>query len=215
MSPFRVLIIDDSEMAREGIRLILEGDPAFEVVAEGGSGEEALTLSELWMPDLILMDIRMPGMGGLEATRLLKQKYPYVKVVMVTVSDDIVHLFDALKKGAQGYLLKNMNPEAWHEYLKAIAVDEAPMTRELAFRILKELSPIGAESEDDSPLTVREREILGLVAKGQSNKEISSNLDISEHTVKNHLKNILQKLHLENRVQLARYAYEQGWMGRK
>ncbi|GIP26125.1 transcriptional regulatory protein DegU [Paenibacillus sp. J23TS9] len=215
MSTFRVMIIDDSEMAREGIRMILEDDPAFEVVAEGSSGEEALMLSEIWMPDLILMDIQMPGMGGLEATKRLKEKYPYVKVVMVTVSDDIAHLFDALKKGAQGYLLKNLKPEAWHEYLRAIAVDEAPMTRELAFRILKELSPMGTQDDHSSPLTAREREILGLVAKGLSNKEISSHLDISEHTVKNHLKNILQKLHLDNRVQLARYAYEQGWMGRR
>jgi DNA-binding NarL/FixJ family response regulator len=209
------MIIDDSEMAREGIRMILEDNPAFEVVAEGKSGEEALMLSEIWMPDLILMDIQMPGIGGLEATKRLKEKYPYVKVVMVTVSDDIAHLFDALKKGAQGYLLKNLKPEAWHEYLQAIAVDEAPMTRELAFRILKELSPMGTQDDHVSPLTAREREILGLVAKGLSNKDISGHLDISEHTVKNHLKNILQKLHLENRVQLARYAYEQGWMGRR
>ncbi|MEF3312113.1 response regulator transcription factor [Paenibacillus sp. GYB004] len=215
MSTFRVIIIDDSEMAREGIRMILESDPTFEVVAEGSSGEEALALSEAWMPDMILMDIQMPGIGGLEATKRLKEKYPYVKVVMVTVSDDIAHLFDALKKGAQGYLLKNLKPDAWHEYLKAIAVDEAPMTRELAFRILKELSPIGSNESQASPLTSREREILGLVAKGMSNKDISSNLDISEHTVKNHLKNILQKLHLENRVQLARYAYEQGWMSKR
>lgn len=213
MQTFRVMIVDDSELAREGIRMILEGDPAFQVVAEGCSGEEALALNEVWMPDIILMDIQMPGMGGLEATKRLKETYPYVKVVMVTVSDDITHLFDALKKGAQGYLLKNLKPDAWHEYLKAIAVDEAPMTRELAFRILKEFSPMGhVDEEESSPLTSREREILGLVAKGMSNKDISSTLDISEHTVKNHLKNILQKLHLENRVQLARYAYEQGWM---
>lgn len=215
MQNFRVMIVDDSELAREGMRMILEGDPAFEVVAEAGNGEEALALSEVWMPDLILMDIQMPGMGGLEATKRLKEKYPYVKVVMVTVSDDITHLFDALKKGAQGYLLKNLKPDAWHEYLKAIAFDEAPMTRELAFRILKEFSPMGSvEGDGTSPLTNREREILGLVAKGLSNKDISSKLDISEHTVKNHLKNILQKLHLENRVQLARYAYEHGWMNK-
>ncbi|WP_152392693.1 response regulator [Paenibacillus guangzhouensis] len=215
MSAFRVIVIDDSEMAREGIRMILESDPAFVVVAEGCSGEEVIALTEQWLPDLILMDIQMPGMGGLEATRQLKERYPFVKVVVVTVSDDIVHLFDAIKKGAQGYLLKNMKPEAWHEYLRAIAIDEAPMTRELAFRILKEMSPMGAGKEQNSPLTVREREILGLVAKGQSNKEISFQLDISEHTVKNHLKNILHKLNLDNRVQLARYAYEQGWMNKR
>lgn len=215
MSRFRVVVVDDNDNAREGIRMILDDDPVFEVVAEGCSGEEALALTEQWMPDLILMDIQMPGMGGLEATKRLKDKYPYVKVVMVTVSDDIAHLFDALKKGAQGYLLKNLKPESWHEYLKAIAVDEAPMTRELAFRILKEFSQFDDSPEQWSPLTNREREILGLVAKGMSNKDISGALDISEHTVKNHLKNILQKLHLENRVQLARYAYEKGWMGKK
>ena len=212
---FRVMIVDDSEMAREGIRMILEDDPAFEVVAECGSGEEALVLSERWMPDLILMDIQMPGMGGLEATKRIKEKYPYVKVVMVTVSDDIAHLFDALKKGAQGYLLKNLKPEEWQEYLKAIAIDETPMTRELAFRILKELSPKEANGTGSSPLTIREHEILTQVARGLSNKDISNKLYISEHTVKNHLKNILQKLHLENRVQLARYVYEQGWMGKR
>lgn len=133
---------------------------------------------------------------------------------MVTVSDDIAHLFDALKKGAQGFLLKNLEPESWYEYLKAIAVDDAPVTRELAFRILKELSPMGSEESGTDPLTVREREILGLVAKGLCNKDISEKLNISEHTVKNHLKHILQKLHLENKVQLARYAYEQSWMSK-
>lgn len=214
MSKFRVLIIDDSEMAREGIRIILEGDPSFELVAQGSTGEEALTLCERFMPDLILMDIQMPGMGGLEATKKLKEIYPYIKVVMVTVSDDVAHLFDALKKGAQGYLLKNMEPEAWHEYLKAVAIDEAPVTRELAYRILKEMSPLRADEVQAHPLTEREREILVLVANGMSNKEISSQLNISEHTVKNHLKNILQKLHLANRVQIARYAYEHGWVGK-
>lgn len=209
---FRVLIVDDSEYAREGIRTILDMDPTFEVVAEARNGTEAIALTEQWMPDLILMDIQMPGMDGLEATRRIKNKYPYVKIVMVTVSDDIAHLFDALKKGAQGYLLKNLNPESWHEYLKAIAVDEAPMTRELAFRILKEFSTREKPSANASPLTGREQEILGLVAKGMSNRDISQRLEISEHTVKNHLKNILHKLHLENRVQLTRYAYEQGLM---
>ncbi|MBA9085620.1 DNA-binding NarL/FixJ family response regulator [Fontibacillus solani] len=213
-SRFRVLIIDDSDMAREGMRTILGSDPAFEIVAEGSSGEEALELTELWMPDLILMDIQMPGMGGLEATKLVKENFPYVKIVMVTVSDDITHLFDALKKGAQGYLLKNLKPESWHEYLKAIAIDEAPMSRELAFRILKEFSQYERPDVSESPLTAREKEILGLVAEGLSNRDISNQLNISEHTTKNHLKNILQKLHLENRVQLTKYAYEQGWMNK-
>ena len=212
---FRVLIIDDSEQARQGIRTILSADPVFEVVAEGASGEEALELTAKWMPDLILMDIRMPGMDGLEATKRVKEQYPYVKIVMVTVSDDIAHLFDALKRGAQGYLLKNLQPSSWIEYLKAICFDEAPMTRELAFRILKEFSPADAPAAEQksSPLTPRETEILHLVAKGLSNRDISQQLNISEYTVKNHLKNIFHKLHLENRVQLVRYVYERSWMG--
>lgn len=227
-SHFRVLIVDDHAHAREGMREILAGDPDFEVIGEADSAEQALEFIDQWMPDLILMDIRMKGMDGLEATKIIKERYPYVKIVMVTVSDNITHLFEALKKGAQGYLIKNLQPSAWLEYLRAIALDEAPMTRELAFRILKEFSGgwdaesvvSGGESSQQSEqvqgkvrasvLTMREREILERVAKGESNRVISERLGIAENTVKNHLKNIMQKLHMENRVQLTRYAYEQG-----
>ncbi|KRE35627.1 response regulator [Paenibacillus sp. Soil522] len=209
--PVRVLIVDDHHHAREGIREILSADPIFEIVGEGCNGLEAIRLTEQSMPDLILMDINMKVMDGLEATKEIKSRFPYVKIVMVTVSDDIAHLFEALKKGAQGYLLKNLNPEAWHEYLKAIAFDEAPLSREFAQRILQEFSNKEKPKAVSSPLTAREQEILSWVAKGSSNRDIASKLNISEHTVKNHLKNILQKLHLENRVQLARYAYEHGY----
>lgn len=210
--PFRVLLVDDHAHAREGMRDILSSDPAFEIVAEGKNGEEAIALTERYMPDLILMDISMPGMDGLEATKAIKARYPYVKIVMVTVSDDITHLFEALKKGAQGYLLKNLQPSAWKQYLREIAIDEAPMSKELAFRILQEFSLKEQKPPKPSPLTGREREILELVARGDSNRDIGERLAISEHTVKNHLKNILQKLHLENRVQLTRYALERGWV---
>lgn len=209
--PFRVLLIDDHKHAREGMRTILEMDPVFQVVAEGRSGQEAIQLTAEYMPDLILMDIHMPDMDGLEATKTIKTHYPYIKIVMVTVSDDITHLFEALKRGAQGYLLKNLYPEEWHHYLKAIAYDEAPMSRELALKILQEFSfQEKKPSTEKTPLTGREKEILSLVALGLSNRDIAIKLDISEHTAKNHLKNILQKLHLENRVQLARYAFEKG-----
>lgn len=208
----RILIIDDHEHAREGIRTIIEQDAHFTIIAEGSSGEEAIKLTQQYMPDLILMDIQMPGIGGLEATKQLKSSFPYIKIIMVTVSDDITHLFEAIKYGAQGYLLKNLQPSAWHDYLHAVALDEAPVTKELAFRMLKEFTANQTKTLDDHPLTSREQEILRLVAKGYVNREIASLLDISEHTVKNHLKNILQKLHLSNRVQLTRYAYEKGWM---
>lgn len=211
--PFRVIIVDDHAHAREGMRDIIELDPAFEIVAEGRNGKEAIELTEQWMPDLLLMDIQMPDMNGLEATKVIKERFPYVKIILVTVSDDITHLFEALKKGAQGYLLKNLQPSSWHEYIRAIAIDEAPMSKELAFRLLKEFSPKEKEEPaGSSPLTMREKEILEYVARGQSNRDVAEELNISEYTVKNHLKNILQKLHLENRVQLTRYAFDQGWI---
>ncbi|WP_270169575.1 response regulator [Paenibacillus sp. SYP-B4298] len=231
---FRVLLVDDHPHGREGMRTVMEIDPVFQVVAEATSGEQAVQLAEELMPDLILMDINMPGIGGLEATQRIKTRLPAIKIVMVTVSDDITDLFEAIKRGAQGYLVKNLNPSSWHEYLRAIAVDEAPMSKELAFRILQEFtsradgtSPTRPRDEPGkaaappprqpaaSPLTPRETEILERVAKGESNREIAALFHLSEHTVKNHLKNILQKLHLDNRVQLARYALEQGLAGER
>lgn len=214
MSVYRVLIVDDSRHAREAMIDILAEDSDYEVIGIVSSGEEAIAITEQLMPDLILMDIQMQGMGGLEATRIIKLQYPYVKIVMITVSDDITHLFEALKQGAQGYLLKNLSPSTWLAYLHAIMRDDAPLSRELAFQILKEF-PISVASEDQIPLTTREREILNWVAAGMTNKEIATQLGISDQTVKNHLKNILQKLHLENRVQLTRYALEKGLVNRK
>jgi len=214
VSIYRVLIVDDSQHAREAMMSILDEDEDYEVIGVVSSGEEAIAVTEQLMPDLILMDIEMQGIGGLEATRIIKLQYPYVKIVMITVSDDIAHLFEALKQGAQGYLLKNLSPSTWLAYLHAIMRDDAPLSRELAYQILKEF-PISVANEDHIPLTTREREILTWVASGLTNKEIATQLGISDQTVKNHLKNILQKLHLENRVQLTRYAMEKGLVNRK
>ncbi|WP_172256800.1 response regulator [Saccharibacillus deserti] len=215
MNRCRVLVVDDHKHAQEAICDILSLDPSFEVVGVVSDGAEAIAFTEQWMPDLILMDIRMNGMGGLEATGRIKMAYPYVKIVMITVSDDIAYLLEALKQGAQGYLLKNLAPSTWIEYLQAIVSEEAPLSRELAFQILKEFSVPAAEPEQSGDtLTARERDILRQVASGLTNREAAENLGISEHTVKNHLKNILQKLQLQNRVQLTRYAMEKGWVGR-
>jgi len=212
MQPFRILIVDDHAHAREAIREILEEYEDFLIVGEGKNGEEAIQLTEELMPDIILMDIQMPVMNGLEATKTIKLKFPYVKIVMITVSDDITDLFDALKKGAQGYLVKNLESEAWAEHLRAFAIDEVPMSKEIAFQILKEFPQNKNKLKENIPLSTRELEVLQLVAKGLSNKEISEALFISEHTVKSHLKNILSKLHLDNRVQLTSYAFQQGLM---
>ncbi|MFD1957635.1 response regulator [Paenibacillus thailandensis] len=229
----KVLIVDDHPHGREGMRDILSMDDAFEIIGEADGGEAAIAQIGERMPDLVLMDIHMPGVGGLEATQRIKLLYPSVIIVMVTVSDDISHLFEAIKRGAQGYLLKNLAPSAWLEYLRAVSIDEAPVSKELAFRLLKEFAAVSAadgaassssgngapaaKAANDSrtesfvtPLTNREKEILEQVALGRSNRAVAEELGLSEHTVKNHLKNILQKLHLQNRVQLVRYAVENG-----
>jgi DNA-binding NarL/FixJ family response regulator len=214
MNKTRVLVADDSAHAREAISDILAEDRAFEIIGEASGGEQALRMTEELMPDLILMDIRMPDMDGLEATGLIKMRFPYVKIVIITVSDDAAHLFEALKRGAQGYLLKNLSPSTWLEYLRAVVSDEAPLSQELAYRILQEFPAPPKQTAAGQSLTPREREILNWVASGQTNKEIGEGLGISEQTVKNHLKNILHKLQLENRVQLTRYALEQGLVDR-
>lgn len=234
-----MLLADDHPHGREGMREILSRDADFEIVGEAVHGEQAVSLAAELGPDLVLMDINMPVMNGMEATQLIKTIDPQIKIVMVTVSDDITDLFEAIKRGAQGYLLKNLSPSSWLEYLRGVAVDEAPMSKELAFRLLQEFNggqnrsvlsddatAIGRERAKNSklaaaqidsgqvltPLTQREREILERVAVGDSNRQIAETYGLSEHTVKNHLKNILQKLHLDNRVQLTRYAMEKGWL---
>lgn len=211
MDQIRVLIVDDHPMAVEGMKDILSDDAIFQVIAEASNGREAIEKTEKYMPDLILMDINLPDISGMEATRQIKEKFPYVKIVMVTVSDDIVDLFESVKYGAQGYLLKHVEHESWIPYLKAIMSDDSPVDQLLAQQMLKEFS----EKENkyrgvSNDLSGREKEILTWVAKGLTNKEISIQLGISEYTVKNHLKNLFQKLHLNNRVQLAKYAYEHG-----
>lgn len=210
MNKTRVLIADDSAHACEAISDILTEDRQFEIIGIASDGKQALRMTEERMPDLILMDIRMPGMDGLEATGLIKLRFPYVKIVIITVSDDATHLFEALKRGAQGYLLKNLSPSTWLEYLRAIVSDEAPLSQELAYRILQQFPAHPKQIAQGQSLTPREREVLNWVASGQTNKDIGEGLNISEQTVKNHLKNILHKLQLENRVQLTRYALEQG-----
>jgi RNA polymerase sigma factor (sigma-70 family) len=205
--PIRLLIVDDHLLAREGVKEILEDQKEFVVVGEAANGIQAIQKTEELLPDLVLMDISMPKMNGFDATKEIKSQFPNVKIVMMTVSYDITDWFEALKRGAQGYLLKNLNTEDMLNGLKAYSMDEIPMSKEMAFRIWKEFKKDG---QAEQTLSVREQEVLQLVAKGCSNKEISKQLSISENTVKTHMKNILGKLHLENRVQLASYAYDNG-----
>lgn len=208
----RILVVDDHKHARAAIREILFGYEELQLVAEARNGQEAIELTELYKPDVILMDINMPDMNGLDATQLIKKKHPEIKIVIITISDDFTHLFEALKRGAQGYLLKNIQPSSWRDYIVSIVEEEAPMPKELALKILEEMNQPKRKQNKENPLSQREKQVLELVSEGCSNRDIAQALLISEYTVKNHLKNIMHKLHLENRVQLTKYAYEQGWI---
>jgi DNA-binding NarL/FixJ family response regulator len=205
----KVLVVDDHLLSRKGIISILSSQSMFEIIGEATNGVEACEKAKELMPDLILMDIRMPDGNGLEATRRIKEEMPYVKIIILSVSDDVQDFFEAIKSGAQGYLLKNMDPEYWLDYILSIVQGEAPISRALATKILLEFS-LPKEDLEIHMLSDREKELLHLIAQGLSNKEIADSLHISESTVKNHLRNILAKLHLQNRVQLVAYAYKNG-----
>ncbi len=204
MKAERVLLADDSPLARRAIRTLLRKDPGFKVVGEAEDGFQALDLARERGPDLILMDINMPRCDGLLATRLIKRELPHAKVIILTVSDDAGDLFEAIRSGAQGYLLKSLDPEDWLEYLRDLMQDAA-MPRALARRILSEFT-LPVAPEPDVALTGREREVLRLVARAMTNKQVAAALHISEQTVKNHIKNIMRKLRATNRVELTLHA---------
>jgi len=214
LSRTRVLLADDHTLFREGLAGILSGQPDFEVVSEACDGTEAIVKARKLMPDLILMDIEMPGCDGLKATRQIKLEFPSIRVVMLTVKDDDEKLFEAIRSGAQGYLLKDIRSREMLALLRAAMQGEAAITSALASRILAEfrrLSPHAPESQTSEPgLTRREQEVLNLVAEGATNKEIAEALTITVHTVKRHMSHILGKLHLSSRQEAARYALRRG-----
>jgi DNA-binding NarL/FixJ family response regulator len=184
------------------------------VVGEASNGNEGIAAARDLIPDLILMDVNMPICDGLEATRVIKKEMPHVKIVMLSASEDDHDLFEAIKVGAQGYLLKDLEPYQLYDLLQSLSRGETPLSGTMATKILREFSK--PEKSDDQAndyeeaLTDREVDILKLVAEGLTNKEISTNLVISENTVKIHLRNILEKLQLKNRIQAAVYAVRQG-----
>lgn len=208
----RVMLVDDRPLVRNGIASLLRAH-GHEVVGEADDGREALDIVGQASPDVVLMDIRMPGMGGLEATRLMTAQHPEVKIVMLTVSDDENDLFEAVKSGAQGYLLKDLEASQFFEALDAIDRGEAVIPTRLAGNLLEEFrskSQEVGEAEPSDALSPREREVLDQVSQGLTNKEVAERLYISENTVKYHMKNILDKLHLRNRSQVIAWAARQG-----
>lgn len=214
MSAIRILLADDHSLFRRGVASALAGQADIEIVGEAADGRQAIAKAREVAPDMVLMDICMPGTNGLEATRQIKAEYPDVKIVILTISEDDQNLFEAIKLGAHGYLLKDVEPQQLVEMVRGVFQGEAPISRTAAAKILTEFSRKARETDaadrSEVGLTAREREVLGLVAGGATNKDIAAALGISPSTVKNHLQSILGKLHLENRVQAAAYALREG-----
>ncbi len=206
----RVLVADDHSLFRDGIVSLLEA-AGFDVVGQVGDGQAAVEAAHRLRPDVVLMDITMPGMDGLQALQIIRTDLPATQVVMLTVSDDDANLFEAIRHGAAGYLLKNLNAEEFLKILEGVEHGEAAMTRQTTARLLHGMAhasqPAGEVADH---LTEREADLLRLVAQGLPNKAIAQRLSLSENTVKYHLKNILQKLGVQNRTEAAAYAIRNG-----
>jgi NarL family two-component system response regulator LiaR len=209
--PITVLLVDDHEMVRRGVRAFLETQPGISVVAEAGSGEEAVRLAAEHAPDVALMDLIMPGMDGVEATRRLTSQSPRTSVVMLTSYHDDEHVFPAIRAGALSYVLKEIGPAELADAVRKAAAGEAMLHPRVAARVVRELH--GARRDEPNAfreLSDRELEVLKLIADGLNNAEIAGRLYVSEKTVKSHVSNILGKLHLADRTQAAVYAWRQG-----
>jgi DNA-binding NarL/FixJ family response regulator len=214
MKKAQVLLVDDHSLFREGMVNILNGQPDFQVVGEASDGLEAIVKAKELSPDLILMDISMPGCDGLEATRKIMQAMPEVTIVMLTMRDEDEQLFEAIKHGAQGYLLKSIRSWDMIELLRGALAGNAAITQSLAGRMLEEFRRLSQRpplpDDNEVVLTRREQEVLVQVADGAADKEIAETLSLSIHTVKTHMRNILAKLHLSHRHEAALYAMREG-----
>ncbi len=208
----RVLIADDHKLFRQGlISLMKTRQDLVEVIGEAETGEEAIYLAEELKPDAILMDIYMPILDGLQAAKAIHAKFPKIAIVILTSSEKDGHLYEAAQSGVSGYLLKSLDAEELFSMIDGVSRGEAAMTRAVASRLLKGVADrLVQDDKGETSLTEKELLVLRLVASGASNLEIGESLSISVNTVKTHLKNILEKLHLENRTQAATYAFERG-----
>ncbi|NQW22727.1 MAG: response regulator transcription factor [SAR202 cluster bacterium] len=220
MSNIRVLVVDDHDLFRRGLIEVLQEDPDMEVIGEARNGKEAIEMAGELSPDLVFMDLNMPGQNGIEATAFITQKWPDMKVLVLTVSEEAGDLYQALSVGARGYVLKISSPAEILDALRQVHQGWVVVSPAMAPRFLSDLSQAtgnagggrgqGRGGNNDVVLTVREQEILRLVARGLSNAGIAGELMVSENTVKTHIKNILGKLHMKNRSEAANYANRLG-----
>ncbi len=213
-----VLLVDDQSLLRMGFRMVLEGEEGIEVVGEAGDGATAITMVEALRPQVVLMDVRMPGMNGIEATAEIRARFPETRVLILTTFDLDEYAFAGLRAGASGFLLKDTRPSDLVSAIHTIASGDAVISGRITARMLQMFAPRLPSDSGSEPgaegalasLTARESEVLSLIARGMSNLEIAGHMTVSETTVKTHVGNILAKLGLRDRVQAVVYAYEHG-----
>ena len=207
--PVRVIVVDDQELFRRGLVMLLGVEPDIEVVGEAGDGVTASDLAVSTMPDVVLLDVRMPKRSGLQACMRIKEEVPSARIIMLTVSDEEGDLYEAVKNGASGYLLKDSSIEEVAQAIRVVAEGQSLISPSMAVKLIDEFKEMSRTDRDQVPtprLTDRELEVLRLVAKGLNNREAAKELYISENTVKNHVRNILDKLQLHSRMEAVMYA---------
>ena len=210
--PIRVLVVDDQELFRRGLTMLLAAEPSLEVVGEAGDGVEGTNLAAGVAPDVVLLDVRMPKRSGIEACRAIKEAVPSSKIIMLTVSDEEADLYEAVKSGASGYLLKDSSIEEVAQAVKVVAEGQSLISPSMAVKLIDEFKQMSKPEREQGPalrLTERELEVLRLVAKGLNNRDVAKQLFISENTVKNHVRNILEKLQLHSRMEAVMYAVKE------
>ncbi len=215
MEKIKVLVADDHGVVREGLMALLQTSDVLDVVGEAKDGTDAVEQTKKLLPDVILMDLRMPLMDGVEATRQIKREFPHIGIIALTMHEEQQHIFDIVRAGAAGYLLKDADSSQIVEAIRAIARGESLIHPSVAGKILAEFSLLTGDKTQKRPpvdhdLTQREITVLRLVANGQTNKEVANSLELSEKTVKNHLGNIFHKLHVYDRTQAAVLAIRRG-----
>lgn len=210
--PITLLLVDDHPVVRKGTRELLEGESDMQVLGEAGSGEEALAQARALTPDVILMDVSMPGMNGIEATKAIKAEQPGVGVLVLTSYDDDAYVFALLEAGAAGYLLKNASEDDLLGAVRAVAAGESALHPSIARKVLERFSVVSNPTPPEDDLSPRELEVLRVAASGRTNKEIARDLDISPRTVQVHLANIFAKIGVGSRTEAVLHGIKRGWI---